>query len=358
MVRFEIEARNAQLSWPRWSTFIAERIASEVKNPSTWARAFIKAGADSDLVIPFLKATALTNDKEYPELLKICLDEPRLHFACIAGGFTAAFLPEDLLPKMMSILDNRFSNWIEISCIRLEIPEDRLIALLTHTDCSIAAAAATGEWQATPRGTVRELLKDFWRKAIIKCLEREYEGEEIFRKDPSIAFEWLQLRIKENRIFSYHGENLLNVALQVINVEQRKALLEDIGDSFWPDDVIHGIVDDEMEIYRILLQNQQLRHFHLAPLAGKPTGFWIEKALLALDAGYSASDISQAVYGSFRFWSGNESTYWSQWAESFAPLLTHDDPRIRTVGQIGKNRSLEQRDRALAREQREDIYGR
>ncbi|MFC1958353.1 hypothetical protein ACFLV6_00300 [Chloroflexota bacterium] len=358
MVRFEIEARNAHLTWPRLSPFVAERIASEVGNPSTWARAFIRAGAESDIVIPFLKATALIDSKEYPELLKMCLGEPRLHFACIAVGLTAAFLPEDLLPEIVSILDNRFSNWIEISCLRMEIPEDRLIILLSHTDCSVAAAAATGEWEATPRGTIRESLKDLWRKVIIKCLEREFEGEEIFRKDPSLAFEWLLLRIKENRMFSYYGENLLNGALQVINVEQRKALLESIDDGPWYDTVILGIVDDEIEIYHDLLRNARLKRFHLSPLWGNPVGTWIDKALLALDAGYSPSDISQAVYGNFRSWSGHESTYWAQWAESFKPLLNHNDRRIRNVGQIGRDYSLGQRDRALAEERREDVYGR
>jgi len=358
MVRFDTEAHNAQLTWPSWSTFVAERIASEVRNPSTWSRTFIKAGADSNLVIPFLRATALDNDPEYLELLKMCLEEPRLHSACIAVGLTAPFPSEDVLPEIMSILNDRFSNWIEISCMRLEIPEDRLVALLIHPDCSISAAAATGEWQATPRGEVREFLKDFWRKAIINCLEREYCGEEIFRKDPSIAFEWLQLRIKETRIFSFYGEKLLNIALQVINLEQRKALLKDIGDGLWHDEVIHGIVDDELEIYHALLQNDRLKRFHLSPLAGNPTDIWIEKALLALDAGYAPSDISQAVYGRSRSWMGSESIYWSQWAESFEPLLAHADPRIRMVGQIGKVRALAQRDRALDREHREDIYGR
>ena len=288
----------------------------------------------------------------------MCLEVPRLHFACASAGLTAAFLPEDIMPAIMSILDDRFSNWIEVSCARLEIPEDRLIALMTHSNCSIAAAAAIGEWQATPRGIVRNSLKDSWRKAIISCLEREFEGEEIFRKDPSIAFEWLLLRIKENRISLYHEENLLNVALQVINIEQRKALLEDIDDGLFYDEVIHGIVDHELEIYRDLLQNDRLKQFHLSPLVGNPTGVWIDKALLALDAGYSPSDISQAVYGSFRFWSGNESTYWSEWAGYFEPLLKHGDPRIRIVGQVGRDYSLEQRDQALVEERREDIYGR
>ena len=358
MVYCETEARAAHLTWPRWSPFVAEAIASEVQNPSIWARAFIQAGADSELVIPFLKAAASGNDQECPELLKMCLEEPHLHFACVTVGLTAAFLPEDLVPAIMSILDDRFSNWIELSCMRLQIPEDRLIALLTHSDYSIAAAAATGEWQATPRGTVRESLKDFWRTAIINCLEREYEGEEIFRQDPSIAFDWLQLRIQENRNFLDLGDKLLSTALQVISLEHRKRLLEQISGDFRHSEVIGGIVDDELEIYHVLLQKQQLKQFHLAPLVGEPTGVWIDKALLALDAGYSPSDVAQAVYGSFQSWSGSESTYWAQWAESFEPLLTHDDPRIRTVGQIGRDRAVAQRGRALAREHLEDIYGR
>ncbi len=79
---------------------------------------------------------------------------------------------------------------------------------------------------------------------------------------------------------------------------------------------------------------------------------------MALDAGYSTSEVSQAVYGSFWFWSGNESTYWAQWVESFESLLTHDDPRIRNIGQIGRKRSLAQKERALTKEHLEDIYGR
>ncbi len=101
-----------------------------------------------------------------------------------------------------------------------------------------------------------------------------------------------------------------------------------------------------------------MKRFHLSPLSGNPAGTWIDKALLALDADYSPLDISQAVYGNFRSWSGHKSTYWAQWAESFKPLLNHKDRRIRVVGQIGRDYSLKQRDRALAEERREDVYGR
>ena len=241
--------------------------------------------------------------------------------------------------------------------MRLEIPEDRLVLLLTHTDCSIAAAAVVGEWDSTPRGIVRVSVNDHWRKAVINCFEREFEDEEIFRKDPSLAFDWLQLRTKESRMFSYHGETLLKVALQVINLEQRRALLQEIGDGHWYDEVIHGIVDEQLEIYRDLLQNEGLMKFHLSPLRGNPDDFWIEKALVALDAGYSPLKIAKAVYGSFRFFSGNESGYWAQWVESFKPLLEHDDPRIPAIGKIGTEYATSKRDIASSNERHEDIYG-
>ena len=358
IVRYELEARAAGLTWPRWSPFVAEIIASKVQSPSTWAHAFIKAGADSDLVIPFLQATASSADPESFELLKACLKEPRLQFAGISVGLTAPVLPEGLLPMIISTLDDRFNNWIEVECMLLHIPDDRLAALLAHTDHSVAAAAAIGEWEATPRGTVRESFKDLWRTAIINGLERQYEGKEMFSKDPSLAFEWLQLRIKDKRGFSYCSDDLRKVALQVIDLEQRKSLLEQIGDRFWDSEVIHGIVDDEPEVYRSLLQNERLKRFHLSPLAGNPVGVWITEALMALEAGYSPESISQSVYGGIHIFWGNESRHWVQWVESFESLLTHDDPRIRTVGRIGKDYALAQKERALVKERLEDIYGR
>lgn len=358
IIKYELEARTAGITWPRWSPFVAEIIASKVKEPSKWAKAFIKAGADSELVIPFLKATASNAYLQYPELLQVCLKEPKLQFAGISVGLTLPVIPESLIPMIMSSLDDRFSNWIEVECMRLHIPNDRLTALLAHSDRSVAVAAAIGEWAATPKGIVRESFKDLWRIAIINGLERQYEGKDIFSEDPSLAFEWLQLRIKDNRNFLVYSDDLVNVALQVINLNQRKKLLEQIDDSFWNDGVIHGIVNDELEVYYNLLQNQQLKRFHLSPLAGKPDVLWVNKSLMALNAGYSTSEIAQAVYGSFRFWSGNESTYWSQWVDSFEPLLKHDDSRIRTIGQIGMDYALSQKERALAKEKLEDIRGR
>jgi hypothetical protein len=358
LVHYESEAQSAQITWPRWSPYVCERIAGTLQRPSTWARSLIKQGSNSELVIPFLKAAASTNDPEFPGLLKECLKVPALQFAAVSCGLSSESLPTDVLSDILSILDDRFSMWVSTACLRSEIPERHVAILLTHPVRAIAAAAAIGEWQSTPEGSVRESLRDVWRRAVVGCLQDDYGGEQIFRRDPSIAFDWLELRMKESRNSSYRGDILLNTALQVIGLEQRRSLLSHVGDSFWNSEVIHGIVDDSLEAYRDLLHDQRLKRFHLAPLNGRPSGVWIDKALVALDAGYSPDSVSQAVYGHSWSWSGNESNYWEEWARSFERLLAHGDPRIREVGRIGRDQALEQRDRDLKNERHQDIYGR
>ena len=49
---------------------------------------------------------------------------------------------------------------------------------------------------------------------------------------------------------------------------------------------------------------------------------------------------------------------WQKWVDEFTPLLKHDDPRIRAVGQAGIEWSAAERDRALLEERNEDVYGR
>jgi hypothetical protein len=357
MVRYESEARAADLTWPHWSPYVAERIASGVPDPLRWALAFIQAGADSELVVPFLSAVAAKNPLHYPQLLDSCLKDPRLQFAGVSVGLTATFLPASLLAMILAVLDERFGNWVELSCARRQIPEDRVAALLSHPNRTIAASAAVGVWLARPKGPVPDELKGLWRKAVVNCLETEYWGKDIFREDPSIACDWLESRITGKHTLSYLSDDLTETGLQVINLKQRKHLLALIGDGLWNDEVVRGIVDDELEVYRVLLQNPRLKRFHLAPLAGKPDGPWISKALLALEAGYSHSDVAGAVYGSVQSWNGDESAHWAQWVESFEPLLEHSDPAVREIGEHGRNRAVAKRDRALAEERLEDIRG-
>jgi hypothetical protein len=356
-VHYENEANIAQLTWPRLSPFIAEKIASLTSDPTAWAYALITAGAQSDLVAPFLSIVASRDETEFANLLKICLKEPRFQFVGVSIGLSAPFLPKELLYLILSILDDKFQNLVLLICLRTQTPEDHILALLSHPNKLISEAAVRGIWQASKNGTIRDSLRNSWIRAVIDCLEDKYEGEEIFRKEPSLAFEWLQKRIRNKaNFFQIHGK-MLDIALKVVSLDQRKALLDQISDDYWQGEIIKGIVGNESQVYSVLLQNQRLKRFHLEPLAGDPSGDWINKALQALDAGYSIFDVARAVFGNSWSWMGNESSFWDQRAKLFEPLLAHEDQRIRDVGQAGKDLALARKERALTKERRENIYG-
>ena len=139
---------------------------------------------------------------------------------------------------LLSILDDKFQNLVLVLCSRGQTPEDRLAALLSHSNKSIAAAAARGEWHACKNATIPDSLRNSWNRAVIDCLEDKYEGEEVFRKEPLLAFKWLQKRIRNKSYFLHFHENLLDIALQAITLEQRKFLLDQISDDYWQGEII------------------------------------------------------------------------------------------------------------------------
>jgi hypothetical protein len=85
----------------------------------------------------------------------------------------------------------------------------------------------------------------------------------------------------------------------------------------------------------------------------------VEKAKLALDAGYSFEEVAGAVYGypMMVSWSGEESAMWLEWVERFDRLCLHEDERIRKVGEIGRAKAEVFQYRALEQERNEAIYG-
>ena len=85
---------------------------------------------------------------------------------------------------------------------------------------------------------------------------------------------------------------------------------------------------------------------------------WIEKALVAVDAGYSPMDVALAPRGSHWGGWGPMSRMWQKWVDNFTPLLEHENASIRTVGKAGMEWSTAERDRALRKERNDDVYGR
>ncbi|MBI4769313.1 MAG: hypothetical protein HY784_02590 [Chloroflexi bacterium] len=108
-----------------------------------------------------------------------------------------------------------------------------------------------------------------------------------------------------------------------------------------------------------MLNNELLRQFHLAPLAGVPEGEWLERAVIALEAGHAPEEIAHAAIRpqGVITWRGPESTMWAEWQERFERLCASDDERLRRIGEAGKAQISQEIERARARERHEAIYG-
>ena len=274
-------------------------------------------------------------------------------------------MPKELLEEAYSNLDN-MEGWIETLCLRGEISEDRVLRLLKHKNPEVALAAAKGEWMLNPVKTVRKSLEKQWEHVILNFLQEDYLLGEIFAERSGLASSWLAARIQEaakdkDQIAGHRLERALGIAANSLRFEERQSLLKTMSPFSYDYLIITSLVGDSVELYKELLANKNLKHLHLSPLYGKPTGVWVLQVIAAMNSGYSAKEIANAtMWGEMKIvsWSGNESNMWDEWMKNFEPYLLHSEEHIREVARICIENAKHSRDRALQEELKEAVFGR
>lgn len=354
--RFEQEANAAKINWPRWSPFVASRIADGVINPIAWFSALFDAHVPADLIAPFLSRTIHESHPRGVEMLEACLNEPAFRRLAVSFVLRMASPPSSLLDRVLQYVEG-MDDIVRIGCFSGEIPEQHVLELLRHPARNVAEAAALGEWQAAPPQSVRESLKEAWREAMLRASEIHFDAERIFATDPLFAFEWLKNRIQNDQTGAWRHGPAIGAALKSLRVEQRMELVSFLPEDGRMKDVTERLVDRDVEVYRSLLANASLKRSHLYPLNAKPNDVWVEFAIAALDVGYSEKDIIGATIN-YGIWRGKESDMWGEWALAFEILLSHGDPRVARLGRDGRATALERRERAIARERIDDGYAR
>jgi len=116
-------------------------------------------------------------------------------------------------------------------------------------------------------------------------------------------------------------------------------------------------VGDDVLVYQELLRRESLSDYHLCPLKGRPTEAWARKAVIALEAGYEASNIAEASVGEFFSLSWDASAECLTRLKEFEDLNAHPDPRVHSIAQAGVRLARERAEKAAAYERREAIYG-
>lgn len=359
----ESEARLANISWPRWTPLLCSEIAKTVSRPSAWAKALMENSVSPDLVEPFLLASATANEPEWSQIANACLLDLRFQPAAIKVLLTMPNPPTDLLNTALRSLQSPqgYAQMVRHLCMRAEVPPTTLQMLWQHEDPIIAGMAALGAWYARDTLPIDNSMRNDWCKAIIHAPVDDLLLAPVLTEEPQVAYDWLRARLAKGSEFSHgHGSDLQS-AVDALDTEQKSRLLAELPSAaFGFEKVVLQLIGDNLELYHQLLQDQHLKHFHLTPLAGNPEGPWLQKARLALDAGYSPDDIAYAtVWASSEgvAFEGSETAVWSEWVERFDRLCQDDDDGIRAIGEAGKAQTSARRDRALQQERQEAIYG-
>lgn len=360
VAKIERAAGVQNISWPRFTPFLFQEIAKRTESSLAWAKEAVEAGLSGDLLFPLLKAAAETDQEGWDNFAKSCISDDQYRLAIINLGLTVPAVPDDLFAEVLNNL-NGLGGWIKILVLRGEITNDILQTLLEHQDGEISGAIAIGEWERDPKGKVNPTLYDSWKKAIINMREDDYWLSQILLSDPEIAYEWLQQRLEDEEPEKSELKDSFKKAPLSLDITARKKVLRKIPGSLYYHDLLFSLVGDEIDIYEELLNNIELKDFHLTPLARHPEGVWLEFAILALDAGYTSEQVAGAVYGypiNATFWSGSEAKMWGDWVDRFDKLCKDEDERIKKLGEVGRAQAQISYQRAFAREKNEEIYGR
>jgi hypothetical protein len=360
IMRLEHEAAIVAKSYPRNVPSLCEELADTCDQPVVWADNFIKKGLPADTVFPFLRKAIQREEQGWQDLLRKCFNKDQYTRLAVAVTLSLANPSPDLLEQMSAHVEHH-ADYVKGCCLRREVPDQTLALLLRHANPTVSTAAAIGEWLTEPQGKVRDSVINPWREAILRTNVREYWLSQILKQDGSLCFEWLLASIEREEWFFIHdfrNRDRSETIISALIFEQRLAILEKLQDHHSFYDLVEELVDDDLGLYTELLKREGLSNYHLLPLEGHPIGAWIDKALLAHEAGYGVDEIISAAFGFSYSWEGKLSDMWRTWLREFDQLSEHNDPRVREIAAAGSKAAHERIEDAAASERTEAIFGR
>jgi len=361
LFRLETEASAAaEHLWPRWSPRACQLLAGLVSEPNQWLICFMETKLRPDLCTPFLNRVVRDKRPGWEESVGRCFESDIYESVAVNVLLTTPDLPQVLIKRLLQS-SSKFPETIHVSCLRNEVPDETLKALLTHLHPLVSAQSAMGIWWAEPRGKIKPVVAREWKAAILRAHGQQFYLSEILQSDKSLAFEWLQTRLNEDPpYFDYYTIQEIRAAVPVLDPDQRISVLSRLSnDGRLNADLLPLLCSNDLKVCEEVLKSTRFGEERLnAVLEGHPSEDWITRALLALSSGYSEQEIVDASVKHDSSWAGEVSDMWQGWINDFEPLLAHDDERIRSVAQVALNKLKSQQADARKSERLAAIYAR
>lgn len=212
-----------------------------------------------------------------------------------------------------------------------------------------------------------------WRDTVVSlCVSGDssyhdhWRFSEIFERDQTLLIlvieRWFDILLESplTRLPFRIEENIANLPL-----DTRMKLVSKIPEGAAGSTVfrvVEALVSDDLEAARALFDRRGLRRLHRRGLVGEPSASWMERALVAIDHGWSAEKVVASSLPSHGVWWGEDSAHWQKLADAFEDLKEHaadiEDPRIGEVIDAGIEHFGRLRNSALAEERQQRIFGR
>ncbi len=351
---FEREAELSRITWPRWSPFICEQIAPTTTEPLVWANELRSTQMKGDLLHPFFKRLLAEGGNKEADFVRECLDIPHLQRSAVAAVLVAKRRSPELVEMSLSRVEG-MGDWLGFLCAHGDVDEEIIGRLLRHQDRLIASAIAGALWHKDHSNAAD---RPGWRDAVIgSTADHDFNLEDVFRAHPDIAADWLKARMVEDSDVFWRHSMLVETAARVLTANQRRMLLSEVRSQVWGNDLVTALVGSDLDLFKELLNNPDLRDYHLSPLHGQPNDEWVAKAIVGLEAGYTTKQLIQAAFGGSLGWTGDESGMWADWVSRFDTLKQHADERVQALGKLGSEVAAANRSAALRRERAEAIHG-
>lgn len=354
---FEREAQVAGIGWPEYTRFVCYEIAKHAGDSQLWLEKAVDSTLQQLLVEPFLLEAAHRSEEGWIRVANEMLADPNRRAIVVSVVLTLTEPSEELLSKTLELLDG-MDQRIEVHCIRNEIPETTLLRLLQHPTQKIAGVIAVSVWHAEPKGMIPDSLRDAWRDAVLNWVADDYHLGETLLHNAELAENWLSHCLSEPEFRLSQYDQTLGKVIGVLDYDARCRLLQQIPDSYGWDELVNALIDGDPRLYKVLLELEHLKRYHLSPLARSLDAAWAGLAVLASSAEYTAERIAHAVEGRVVSWSGNESEMWASRVQDWESFCSHDEPVIREIASFGKRTAEAQQERASHGEYIDAVYGR
>lgn len=366
MADVEAKARAAEINYPRESPKFCGILAERCSSPIAIAKAFMEHELSFDLVEPFVNKAVSSEPRSW-SIVNDCLDNELYVSVGISVAITHLHTPPEILTASIAKAEG-IGQLIETHCLREEVPESTLFEMFSSEHVPVAVAAATGHWMSTEK-CVDGPLKEMWSNAILRSADAQTEFSQhddywigkILKHESELATAWMARLVQnEKPFYGCDREEAAKKVAKTLNEEQRRKVLRTIStdiESHSIQEILGALVGNSLDLYRELLASKELANLHLAPLAGKPDKEWAEKAVLALNEGYTVDQIVEATQILGWVWAGNDSDMWAEWRQAFETLLNEIEPRIVSIGKRGAQIMLKREQKAKKREQQEAVDG-